>query len=444
MTEAALNRCRQLLWLYFILLIFEGALRKWLLPSLSSLLLLVRDPVAIIALWYGWPYLNQKPWKIWFQSLLIIGVLSFLFAISLGHGDLFVAIYGSRTYLLQLPLMFLFPIVFTTHDVRKICWAFLFFSIPMTILMVLQSNLPSTHILNVAPGGEGTALFDGALGRSRPPGTFSFITGLASFFQLSIASLFIILYTQRLSLYARIFCLLVMIALIVAVPVSISRTLLANYLFVTSALIFALLLSRTRLTSLIYGLFAVVIAVGIATAVPAFQDTSEAFVTRWELAGAASGTVREEVGDIGVAQDQIAKRVLPSLLSPLEHLDSLPFFGYGIGMGSNVGAQTFSGKTGFTLGEGGWEVTLGELGYPLGIAFLLWRTALAYWLFSLSIKSASDKNIMPLVLCGTSLFVLFQGQLAQPTALGFVVLSTGLTFASLRSISTDNTLDTLF
>jgi len=33
--------------LYLVLLIVEGALRKWLLPSLSDPLLLVRDPVAI-------------------------------------------------------------------------------------------------------------------------------------------------------------------------------------------------------------------------------------------------------------------------------------------------------------------------------------------------------------------------------------------------------------
>src|SRR5258708_2827447 len=38
---------RRLIWLYFWLLIFEGALRKWVVPSLSSVLLLARDPVVI-------------------------------------------------------------------------------------------------------------------------------------------------------------------------------------------------------------------------------------------------------------------------------------------------------------------------------------------------------------------------------------------------------------
>jgi hypothetical protein len=182
MNRATLKQVRQLLWIYFILLIFEGALRKWFLPGLSSPLLLVREPFAFFALLYGWPLINKKPWQSWLEPLLLIGWLALFFAIAFGHGDLFVAIYGARTFILQLPLIFLYAAVFNKDDVLKFCWALLLLSIPMCILIVLQSNLPETHILNVAPGGTGTALFDGALGRSRPPGTFSFITGVASFF----------------------------------------------------------------------------------------------------------------------------------------------------------------------------------------------------------------------------------------------------------------------
>src|SRR5882724_6767303 len=39
---------RRLIWIYFWLLVFEGALRKWIVPSLSAPLLVVRDPVAIL------------------------------------------------------------------------------------------------------------------------------------------------------------------------------------------------------------------------------------------------------------------------------------------------------------------------------------------------------------------------------------------------------------
>ena len=36
-----------LLWVYFALLIGEGALRKWVLPGWSDALLVARDPIAV-------------------------------------------------------------------------------------------------------------------------------------------------------------------------------------------------------------------------------------------------------------------------------------------------------------------------------------------------------------------------------------------------------------
>ena len=38
---------KKLFWAYFLLLIFEGALRKWVFPPLSGPLLLIRDPIGL-------------------------------------------------------------------------------------------------------------------------------------------------------------------------------------------------------------------------------------------------------------------------------------------------------------------------------------------------------------------------------------------------------------
>ncbi|MBC7881424.1 MAG: hypothetical protein H7Y37_08820, partial [Anaerolineae bacterium] len=40
---------KRLIWISFWLLIFEGALRKWAIPQLSTPLLLVRDPFVLLA-----------------------------------------------------------------------------------------------------------------------------------------------------------------------------------------------------------------------------------------------------------------------------------------------------------------------------------------------------------------------------------------------------------
>jgi len=429
MRPARLKRIRQLLWLYFWLLIFEGALRKWVVPGLANPLLLVRDPVALLALWWGWPLLRQRRWQVWLQPLMVIGPLAFLLAITVGHGDIPTALYGARILMLQLPLIFLYAAVFTREDVIRFAWVMLWLSIPMTVLLAAQSSLPDSHILNVAPGGEGTAAFQGAMGRSRPPGVFTFISGVVSFYSLAAASLFILLYGTSLRLVGRLFCAVAGIALVVALPVSISRSLLAGYVLVLIAVLVTLLLSRTRLLPLISGFLAVAIAIAIATTIPAFQDTSAAFIARWEGAG---GVDREEVGDAGIVSYQFEKRILPGFTAPFEGLERLPFLGYGIGMGTNVGARRLTGQVGFLLGEGGWEASFGELGLPLGLTFVIWRIALTLWILRLALRDAARGNRLPLILAGSSLLTVLSGQLSQPTGLGFLVLSGGLTLAALN------------
>src|SRR6202022_5134648 len=48
-SDSSLRSIRLLIWLYFWLLLWEGALRKWVFPSWSTPLLLVRDPVLLLA-----------------------------------------------------------------------------------------------------------------------------------------------------------------------------------------------------------------------------------------------------------------------------------------------------------------------------------------------------------------------------------------------------------
>jgi hypothetical protein len=427
MKQNKLQRIRQLLWLYFWLLIFEGALRKWIFPGLSSQLLLVRDPVAFLALMWGWPLLLRKPWRQWLLPLLVIGILAFLLAITVGHGDIPTAAYGARIMLLQLPLIFLYGAVFDRSSVIRFAWVMAGLSIPMTLLIATQSNLPAGHILNVAPGGEGSAAFTGALDRFRPPGTFSFISGVNTFYTLAVSGLFILVYCTQQQLPGRLFDVIAAVAMVVALPVSISRTMLFGYLQVLSAVIAALFVSRSRLVPLLYGLIGLVLAIMIATNLPIFQATSEAFIARWEGAASAENRGDERLGGaIGVFQT----RVLFGFTTPLNSLDTVPIFGYGIGMGTNVGSQRLTGERIFLIGETGWEASLGELGLPLGLFFLFWRLSLGWWILQLSWRAAARGNLLPLILVGSSFLILVGGQLSQPTNLGFIVLSSGLTLAA--------------
>lgn len=421
------TQIRQLLWLYFWLLIFEGALRKWILPGLSNPLLIVRDPIALLALWRGLPLLFQARFRIWIFPLVTIGVTAFFLALVIGHGDILVALYGTRILILQFPLIFLFPAVFNQRDVLQFAKALMVVSIPMAFLIVAQSNLPATHILNIGTGGEGTSTFQGALDRFRPAGMFSFNNGLSLFYTLVSSAIFGYSYgVSRLGLSDRLLVLASSIALVVSIPVSISRSLLFGVSFVIIALSLCLYISRTRLLPLIYGLVSLVLVFVISTNVPAFQETSTAFWARWNSATETEGG---DQGLLGV----LDRRVLGVAKESLRDIEQYPLLGYGIGLGTNLGAQRLTGDLGFALSENPWQALIAELGLPLGLAIVFWRMFLGLSLLRRSVNSAVKRNLLPLIFLGASLPSILIGLISQPTALGFLVISTGLTLSSFIS-----------
>src|SRR5476651_2324543 len=82
---------RRGIWWYFFLLIFEGALRKWFLPGLSTPLLVIRDPIALYVVLSAWNrglILNN----IYLFGMVSIGILGTFTALAVGHGNLPVAI----------------------------------------------------------------------------------------------------------------------------------------------------------------------------------------------------------------------------------------------------------------------------------------------------------------------------------------------------------------
>ena len=179
---------RRMIWLYFFLLVFEGALRKWALPSLGAPLLVIRDPLVLLI------YIQavrcrrfpvNGPMLAFF--LLVLGF--FLLALyqiiaSVGGGPM-VAAYGLRTNFLHLPLIFVIPQVFSYMDVVKLGRWVLILSVPMTALMAWQFMSPPESWINAATSASGNGQqITAALGRIRPAGTFSFATGAAHFYVL--------------------------------------------------------------------------------------------------------------------------------------------------------------------------------------------------------------------------------------------------------------------
>ena len=105
--EKIKGHIRKLIWLYVILLVFEGALRKWVMPGLSNPLLIIRDPVVILI------YLlalraRAFPWNAFVISLLVLSIVCLAAGMLVLEPYLppskfiFVTLYGFRSDFLRL------------------------------------------------------------------------------------------------------------------------------------------------------------------------------------------------------------------------------------------------------------------------------------------------------------------------------------------------------
>ena len=406
------------IWLYFFLLIFEGALRKWVLPSLAGPLLIVRDPVAIVLLLYAW-YHNMLPRNIFIVWMSVIAFISIITTLFIGHGNLFVTIYGARLYLIHFPFIFLIGKVFNRDDVIKMGKVVLWISIPMAVLVAMQFYSPQSAWVNRGLGGdESGAGFTGAMGYYRPPGTFSFTSGTVAFF--SLAGSYIIYFWVRTENVQKIILFGATIGLLMALPFSISRSLT----FAVGVKLIFLMMTLSQNPKLVGKILVGGMGIGILIIIlgkTGFLDTPiEVFLKRFEQAGNSEGGV----------EGTLVNRYLGGMYSSIVNSTDKAFFGKGIGMGSNAGSAMLGAGRTFLIAEGEWPRTIGEMGAFLGISVIAIRLIISAKLAWASYLRIQHGEILPWMLLSYALLVFPQGSWAQPTVLGFSTLIMGLLIAS--------------
>lgn len=409
------------IWIYFILLIFEGALRKWFLPGLSAPLLIIRDPLAVWLVAVAWKN-NMIVSSVYLKAMLTVALFGIVTGLILGHGNVAVILFGARILLLHFPLIFVMGSVLNSEDVIRFGRVMLWISIPMIVIIALQFFSPQAAWINRGVGGdlEGAG-FSGALGYFRPPGTFSFTNGNTLFF--SFLSVFVLYFwvNQQAN---RILLVFATLALIASIPFSISRGLFFSVIISVFFTIVALLIDKSKPS---YTIFIIGIVLSsfffLISQLELLKAPLEAFTSRFETASDIEGGLEGTIID----------RYFGDLVTSFTNDPNLPFWGYGMGMGTNVGSTLLTGSRSFLIAEGEWGRLLGEMGILLGSLAILIRLG-----FCLSISLKSYQFLKG----GSSLswfilsFVLLnipQGQWAQPTALGFAIFSGGLLMASFNS-----------
>jgi hypothetical protein len=417
--DRSLRLLRNLIYLYAIVWLVEGGLRRWVFPQLADPLLLIRDPLVLL-IYFVAIGKNKFPFNGFVIFCWIMTFLSFGMAMAFGHGNVLVALYGVRTMALHIPLIFLMPKVFDLRHVQFMARWMLIITIPMAALLTIQFLSPPTAWVNRGVGGIGTAGFFGAMGKLRAPGTFSFVTGPALFFGFSTAAWFTILYRRR---RLGLGMLLAGGAIVLACPVSISRTLLLSCAIVFLVGLFGLFRSGKNQFALAIRLTITLVILGVGLSFSkTFQEGTAAFADRWQTSASQGGG----------ATNAVVFRFLDDIISPIQIGFEAPLFGYGIGIGSNFGAKMLLGRFGFIAGEGEFERMVYENGLILGWSFLMWRILIVIYLARAAWISFKESNPVPMVFLASSAVPLAMGQWSQPTALGFACFASGVVLAATR------------
>ncbi len=417
-STAILRRC---VWIYFWLLIFEGALRKWVTPSLAAPLLIIRDPVVLATCAYAL-YARRFPmhWiMVWTGILGILLLLGGLVQLVISsESNVLVCLFGLRANFLHLPMLVIMGTTLTRDDVLRFGKWILILALPMSALMTLQFLAPPTSWLNAGADPD-VAQLAASMGRIRPAGTFSFISGPIFFF--SIVAAFLIFSQLERRAFSWLPILLSGMALFVGLGVSGSRTAVANVAIVSLALSICWFFHPSTFLRSLRLIVLVLLIVAAVWFLPFFREGLSVFQMRILEASDFEG------GSRGFIQ-----RFLTDMTDPVRNLPDLPLLGYGLGVGTNAGAALLFGRRDFLLAEEEYGRVLMESGPILGGAYLVFRFAVAIWLGWHGLRALRQKNFLPLLLWAAVAVNLIRGQWGQPTIAGFAIFIGGLCMAACR------------
>lgn len=409
---------KHLIWSYFFLLIFEGALRKWVLPSASNALLLVRDPVVLAAYFLAWRS-GLFPRNAFVSVGMALGVVSLVAGLLVDGNTPAVALYGFRADFLQLPFIFLIYKIFDVRDVERVGYWTLLLSIGMAVLMIVQFGSAPGAWINVG-ANESFEQLPSALGHIRPAGTFSYVSGPSYFFPLVVVFLLANSFFGR---YPTWLITAATLATLSATAVSGSRALVfAIGLVFLLGLGGCAVLRPTLALRWIAGAAVLAVAAFFLSQFGFFQQGVEVFSQRVTGAAAAESDTGGIVG-----------RIITSYTEPLSLIYDAPLWGSGLGVGTIAGSVLLGGEKQFLGGESEFSRVLWESGPLLGGAFVVYRLTLAAWMGTVAVRHTARHDPLSLLLFGSCFFLIISANIGQPTSLGFMVLLSGLCLSALRA-----------
>jgi hypothetical protein len=174
-----------------ILAVIEGAIRKWVLPEASDLVYFVKDVVLLGAYLRYFVFDQTRSATEKFSGLKVLlwiaTVIVILQVFNLRLGSVAVGVFGLKAYLWYVPLCFMARDLFhSAEELQTFLKWYLLLAIPVCSLGVLQFFSSYDSPINTYAGTSNAAdvatfAVEGRENRARITGTFSYITGHATY-----------------------------------------------------------------------------------------------------------------------------------------------------------------------------------------------------------------------------------------------------------------------
>lgn len=433
--ERARTRLVWTVMLIYLLVIFEGAIRKYIAPQLGQYIFFVRDPFVIYAYLLAFRFALWPRNQAWCSlSFFLCGFGVFLFLLQVGifgldNIRLILGVYGWRSYFFYLPLAFLIGAQFRRQDLLRFARVTLMLAVPMGVLVLAQFASPPDAPINVGVAEEQELQFKSVgitVERIRTTGTFTSPGGQGLFIGSSFALLMGLLLLPK-PRPSPLFLGICSAGLLTCIGLSGSR---GAILTCGVMLMFAIGLALVgkggalKLKAVLLPICLVIIAITLYPVV--FPDGFETFMTRWNQAASTES-----------ASGGIGGRAFLGLIHFTRLIGDVPVLGYGLGYGGNasiiLGAEVDGVQVGW-LGEADFSRHMLDLGPIFGVCYIVLRLMLIVWLAKLVFNSTRrTSDPMPMMTFAFASLSLLSGQITGlGTANAYCWLFVGLCIASAR------------
>lgn len=191
----SVRRWRSAVQLAMVLLIFEGAVRKWLFPGAQDLIYFAKD-VLLLGVYLGY-FLDRKRRRlrppslpVLYMSLALAVFIGLLQVFNPNLPNLLVGVFGFKAYFFYAPLLVVLPAAFADDaELYRFLRRYALIAIPVGLLATAQFFSPASSALNTYARSNQEDAYIATFGTStyvRVTATFPFITGYTAYLQATV------------------------------------------------------------------------------------------------------------------------------------------------------------------------------------------------------------------------------------------------------------------